>query len=288
MLVTIELPTGSERVTVGDIPALIANALHPEIPEDTPRQITELKKIPTSAENVANWCGANCEAFPVSLTDDDLRSLNSGVWAQLPPLSLPMPEPEWQKYQEAYNENPPAGWTLEPRADNPYIAAMIYRHDATKEWKRVVRDSAMKGHLTPRHPTTFLPQPDAAGEWLLDCFVTTDDLTQFLAKLNIGVTMKATTTLTGTPITKHQLGTKTNILAAVIELATRNAVAPEDNNSVWAAMVKLADSDDKPAPLHGYSSDGIQYLGNSYQQTGIPDIFTKKHLRDRLRRAKTR
>jgi hypothetical protein len=89
-------------------------------------------------------------------------------------------------------------------------------------------------------------------------------------------------------ITTHRLQTRTDALAAVINLATTKAVAPNDNQSVWAELVKLAESADRPAPLLGYSSDGIQYRGKKYEETQEPDVFTAKNLRDRLARAKTR
>jgi hypothetical protein len=44
--------------------------------------------------------------------------------------------------------------------------------------------------------------------------------------------------------------------------------------------------------LVGYSSDGVQYRGKKHTETGEPDVFTFKNLRDRIdgarRRAKTR
>lgn len=89
-------------------------------------------------------------------------------------------------------------------------------------------------------------------------------------------------------ITTHLLKTRSNPLDAVIDLATKNAVAPHDSQSVFAEMVKLAEAENKPAPLVGYSSEGVQYRGKKYQETGEPDRFTAKNLRDRMRRAKTR
>jgi hypothetical protein len=89
-------------------------------------------------------------------------------------------------------------------------------------------------------------------------------------------------------ITTHRLKTRTHMLDAVIELAIKKAVAPDDSQSVYAAMVKLAESGNKPAPLIGYSSVGIQYRGKRYEETGEPDTFTAKNLRDRMARAKAR
>lgn len=89
-------------------------------------------------------------------------------------------------------------------------------------------------------------------------------------------------------ITTHRLKARSNMLDAVIELATGTALAPDNNQSVWAELVKLAESKDRPAPLIGYSSDGIQYRGKKYQESGEPDTFTLNNLRDRMTRAKKR
>lgn len=188
MLATIQLPAGTDRVTVRDISDLIADALHPAIPEDTPRQITRLMKMPTTAENAANWCGAGCQPFPVSLTDEDMAGLITGVWAKLPPLVLPISEPDWMPYAEAVQANPPTGWQLVVwNSGSPHLNAAMERHIAEGEWKEAVKKAALHGQLTPRHPTTLLPQPQPVGDWLLDCFVTIDDLTQFLTRFDIGV-----------------------------------------------------------------------------------------------------
>lgn len=89
-------------------------------------------------------------------------------------------------------------------------------------------------------------------------------------------------------ITTHRLKTRSNPLDAVIDLATKTAVAPDDSQSVYAKMVTLAEAENKPAPLVGYSSEGIQYRGKKYEETGEPDTFTAKNLRDRMARAKAR
>lgn len=90
------------------------------------------------------------------------------------------------------------------------------------------------------------------------------------------------------PITKHLLKTRSNPLDAVIELATKSALAPGDAQSVWAELVRMAETEKKPAPLIGFSSDGIQYRGNKFEETGEPDTFKKSNLRDRMARAKKR
>ncbi len=88
-------------------------------------------------------------------------------------------------------------------------------------------------------------------------------------------------------ITPHRIGTRGNILKAVIKKAETTATDADDPESVWAELVKMAENN-PPAPLIGYSSDGIQYRGAKHQDSGEPDVFTKKNLRERMRRAKAR
>jgi hypothetical protein len=89
-------------------------------------------------------------------------------------------------------------------------------------------------------------------------------------------------------ITTNRLKNRSNMLDAVIELAISKAIAPDDNQNVWAALVAMAEASEKPAPLIGYSSDGIQYRGKKYEESGEPDTFKANNLRDRMARAKKR
>jgi hypothetical protein len=89
-------------------------------------------------------------------------------------------------------------------------------------------------------------------------------------------------------ITTNRMKTRTHALDAVIGLATKTALASEDHHSVWAELVKLAESKGRPAPLAGYSSDGIQYRGKLYEEKQEFDIYTKKNLRDKMARDRAR
>lgn len=77
---------------------------------------------------------------------------------------------------------------------------------------------------------------------------------------------------------------RSDILSAVISAAALDALDPACPHSIWAAMVRMAEAKDKPAPLIGFSPDGIQYAGHQYQAEGIPDILTFKNFADRMRR----
>jgi hypothetical protein len=105
MLATIPLPAGTDRVPIRDIPALIADALHP--------------------------------SNPVEDGGDLLQRMR---------------------------------W-----------------HSNIDDWEVFVRNAVNSGILIPRHPQSLLPQRQASGEWMFACFVTIDDLTQFLARFDIGV-----------------------------------------------------------------------------------------------------
>jgi hypothetical protein len=84
--------------------------------------------------------------------------------------------------------------------------------------------------------------------------------------------------------TKHSLGTRSNPLKAVIDKAKSLAEEPNDTHSVWAALAKLAQENNRPAPLLGYAdAEGVKWDDN-----GTVKFFTKKNLTDRLRRANTR
>lgn len=84
----------------------------------------------------------------------------------------------------------------------------------------------------------------------------------------------------------HRMAARAVSLATEIEEARKLALNPNDPASVWAELLKLADA--QKGALIGQSSDGVQYRGPRFQECGEPDVFTRKNLRDRMRRAKAR
>ena len=87
-------------------------------------------------------------------------------------------------------------------------------------------------------------------------------------------------------IVKHSIKTKTHALSAVIEKARRLATDAQDHQSVWAELVRLAQSSDRPAPIIGYVEvEGVQY-GVAHSEE--PMYFTKKALKEQFARAKAR
>lgn len=72
------------------------------------------------------------------------------------------------------------------------------------------------------------------------------------------------------------------ILTAEIDKAKENTNRPDDSASVWTELTKLAEF--AYGAMIGFSSDGIQYRGSEYQKTQMPDVFTKRNLRERMTR----
>lgn len=76
------------------------------------------------------------------------------------------------------------------------------------------------------------------------------------------------------------------VLSVEIAVAMGNTTVPENASAVWGELTKLAEK--QLGVMIGFSSDGIQYRGKEYQANGTPDVFTRKNLRERLKRGKTR
>lgn len=78
---------------------------------------------------------------------------------------------------------------------------------------------------------------------------------------------------------------RTDELSAVIKLACKEALDPDDWPSVWAALVALAEKDDRPAPLMGYvEGEGIKYKKDG-EEHGI-GYLTRDNFRQRCGRRK--
>jgi hypothetical protein len=76
-------------------------------------------------------------------------------------------------------------------------------------------------------------------------------------------------------------------LTAVIATAKNTAQNSGDYQSVWAELVKLAESENPPAPLIGFTDgEGVKYRSES-GENGVK-FFTKRNLSDRMRRAMRR
>ncbi len=89
----------------------------------------------------------------------------------------------------------------------------------------------------------------------------------------------------------HKLKNRTSPLDAEITKAKSLAIDKTSPQSVFEELKKMAIN--KEGALVGYSSDGVQYMGKTFESNETPDVFTLKNLRDRMnsksakRRAKT-
>lgn len=187
MFAEIVLSPGTDRVTIRDIPALFAKAIHPTLPDDTPRKVIELKKYPLTEDHAANWCGHGVTPFEVSLTKSDMVTLSGGIWAHLAPLSLPIPEAEWEPYRIAFERTPPTDWRLLVTFESPVTRQRVLQHTVANDYRDIVRKAAINGQLEPRSSTTLLPLPAATGELLLDCFIPLDEFRVFASQFGVGV-----------------------------------------------------------------------------------------------------
>lgn len=65
----------------------------------------------------------------------------------------------------------------------------------------------------------------------------------------------------------HKTKRRADRLAAVLTVAKRQALDPADWQSIWAALVKLAEPVSRPAPLLGYvEGEGVQYRTDDSEQ----------------------
>lgn len=83
--------------------------------------------------------------------------------------------------------------------------------------------------------------------------------------------------------TTHRTKRRADPLAAVLNEARRQALEPTDWQSVWAALVELAKSASRPAPLLGYvEGEGVKYQTDSEAQP--VGYLTREAFRKRFRR----
>lgn len=81
----------------------------------------------------------------------------------------------------------------------------------------------------------------------------------------------------------HKPRRRADPLAAVIVLAERQAADATDWQSVWACLVELAQSRDRPAPLLGYvEGEGVQYQADD--PVSPVEYLSREALRQRFKR----
>lgn len=83
-------------------------------------------------------------------------------------------------------------------------------------------------------------------------------------------------------IVSHKIGKREPTIMST-EIAKAQELAPASTlPSIWNELTKLAEQG--YGVMIGFSSDGIQYRGRNYQISGMPDILTRRSLRERLAR----
>lgn len=203
MLATIFLPLGGDRVNVRDMPALFAEAIHPELSDDTPRVLYQLQKEAIDPVLAAAWCG-NGNNFPVSLSDEDLELLNKGVWRDLKSIEMTskgdgprtlkvrLLEPEWEAYRAAFEAVPPSDWQLSVVWHNPVVEQWLMHHEASKQWKHLIATQALAGAVKPRQAATLIPTAGLVGNQLEDSFLTIQEFTDFAGRFDVQVVLDGT------------------------------------------------------------------------------------------------
>jgi len=85
-------------------------------------------------------------------------------------------------------------------------------------------------------------------------------------------------------VTHRLVSTRSAALAAEINEAKRTAPDPTQWKSVWGELTKLAGV--RFGTLVGHSSDGVNYEGEKFNESGEYDVLTRKNLKDRMWREK--
>lgn len=124
------------------------------------------------------------------------------------------------------------------------------------------------------------PAPDAKADELLAVPEPAPDTAPASASVNESAPASAARMV----VTNHTK--RIHPPSADIAEARQRAADADDPSSVYGELQKLAEQ--RFGSLIGHSSDGVQYRGKHYEDTGEPDVLTKKNLTDRMRRAKAR
>ena len=215
----IVFPVDTWHVTTGEIPRLIAEALHPKPPENEPITIIALRKIakPEASEETLHWSG-----WPVD--DDDWKILNK-IWAALPPLNLPVTEEAWQPYITAFRELSTLDWDLECVLNKPSCTVENLRHTAINEQTKYLLNAINSGDLEQLHPASYIP----TIAYLENGIVTVKALTTYVAKFSIEIPFAPGVTVAiskdagqSAPGRPQEIKRKAEILRQIIEVMTKD------------------------------------------------------------------
>lgn len=194
------LEPGQDWIEISAIPKMIADALHPEVPDGVASTVSALLKIAKEKRLADQWCGHG-NNFHVSLTEQDLEWLNTNAWAGLTPLAFdtssaqrprPLASPptvdEWKtKYLPAANANPPQGWELDWRTFNPQADQIVKHHQAEVDhWEELQKRSAA-AQLVGHDPISRRPEPEAVGDRLGSLVLSISNLAQYCEPLGVTI-----------------------------------------------------------------------------------------------------
>ena len=84
-------------------------------------------------------------------------------------------------------------------------------------------------------------------------------------------------------ITVHDIKKRRHTLDHELDVAIKKYGLEKD--AVWSVLKRAAEKGDEEYPaLIGIVAEGIQYRGRRFEDTGEPDVFTKKQCGERLRK----
>jgi len=160
-------------------------------------------------------------------------------------------------------------------------------------WNVRITSAIKAGHLPVRYADGFAVAPGTIGAaYGMGTHVRSADVGEWLRAGGWVVTFadpseSASPHATSSAATSHKVTHKSGQprsypLDAEINEARRRAPEPDNPQSVWGELSKMAES--KFGVLIGFSSDGVQYRSKEYQAAAAPDVFTLKNLRERMRR----
>jgi hypothetical protein len=145
----IVLPAGAEHVASADISDLISTALHPEPPANAPKIITKLHRC---AKWGASEQTTKSDGWP--LAHNDWYKLRE-IFAELPPLKLPITEQAWRPYALAFKQRArDLDWTLGFTVHTASLEASVKRAIAKSEHSKLLHDSISNGTLEQLNPVT--------------------------------------------------------------------------------------------------------------------------------------
>lgn len=168
--------------------------------------------------------------------------------------------------------------------DDTYLPPALIREIVSGLYEGEIRDFLWGDSVIRvkyrKDSVMVLCAPDATPELFREC-------AQIEADANKTTTPEATpkAPLTGPSTTTHHVQRRNrHPLANLIEQSARTANC-NDVNSIWSELVSMAISEKRPVPMHGFAAgEGIRYRGSEYDKSEVCDVFTKRALREYLRR----